>query len=146
MEYLKKVNLDDRPNAYPKQLSGGMQQRVAIARTLAMKPPIVLMDEPFGALDAQTRTEMQQMLLQLWAAEKSHIIFITHDITEALLLADRVIVLSPRPAQIVGDLQVPFTRPRAASLMHEDRFVNLSQELLQLLKKAPTSGQIRVSV
>ena len=146
MEYLKKVNLDDRPNAYPKQLSGGMQQRVAIARTLAMKPPIVLMDEPFGALDAQTRTEMQQMLLQLWVAEKSHIIFITHDITEALLLADRVIVLSPRPAQIVGDLQVPFTRPRAASLMHEDRFVNLSQELLQLLKKAPTSGQIRVSV
>ena len=88
-----------------------MQQRVAIARTLAIKPPIMLMDEPFGALDAQTRTEMQQMLLQLWEEEKNFIIFVTHDITEALLLADRVIVFSPRPARILKDMRVPFALP-----------------------------------
>ncbi len=97
MEYLKKVGLAKRWNAYPKELSGGMQQRVAIARTLAIKPAIVLMDEPFGALDAQTRSEMQQMLLKLWEAEKNTIIFVTHDITEAVLLGDRVIVFPTSP-------------------------------------------------
>lgn len=146
MEYLKKVGLEDRANAYPKELSGGMQQRVAIARTLAMRPPIVLMDEPFGALDAQTRTEMQQMVSKLWTEEKNVIVFITHDITEALLLADRVIVFSPRPAQIIHDMQVPFARPRQSSLVYEEQFVNLSQALLQLLKKTPTSGRVSVSV
>jgi NitT/TauT family transport system ATP-binding protein len=145
-EYLEKVGLGDRLNAYPKELSGGMQQRVAIARTLAVKPPIVLMDEPFGALDAQTRAEMQQMLLQLWAEEKNLIVFITHDITEALLLADRVIVFSPRPAQIIHDLRVPFPRPRAATITHDAQFINLSEALLQLLKRTPTGGQVRVSV
>src|ERR1044071_9688114 len=97
MEYLTKVGLEDRWNAYPKQLSGGMKQRVAIARTLAIKPPIVLMDEPFGALDAQTRSEMQQMVLKLWEEEKNTIIFVTHDITEAVLLADRVILFNSLP-------------------------------------------------
>lgn len=145
-EYLKKVGLGDRLDARPRQLSGGMQQRVAIARTLALRPPIVLMDEPFGALDAQTRADMQQMLLDLWNEEKNLILFITHDITEALLLADRVVVFSPRPAQIVYDMKVPFTRPRPAELAHEDAFINLSQQLLQLLKKTPTGGQVRVSV
>jgi NitT/TauT family transport system ATP-binding protein len=145
-EYLEKVGLGDRVNAYPKELSGGMQQRVAIARTLAMKPPIVLMDEPFGALDAQTRAEMQQMLLQLWSDEKNLILFITHDITEALLLADRVIVLSACPAKIVHDLQVPFPRPRPPSLTREPQFLNVSEALLQLLKRTPTGGQVRVSV
>src|SRR5205085_1689982 len=86
MEYLRKVDLADRCDAMPKQLSGGMQQRVAIARTLAMRLPIVLMDEPFGALDAQTRSDMQQMVLDLWDEEKNTIIFVTHDISEALLL------------------------------------------------------------
>jgi NitT/TauT family transport system ATP-binding protein len=145
-EYLNKVGLEDRLTARTKELSGGMQQRVAIARTLAMKPPIVLMDEPFGALDAQTRAEMQQMLLQLWTEEKNLILFVTHDITEALLLSDRIIVFSPRPAEIVQDLPVPFPRPRPPSLVREEMFVNLSQALLQLLKKTPTSGQVRVSV
>jgi len=145
-EYLNKVGLGDRLKAFPKQLSGGMQQRVAIARTLAMKPPIVLMDEPFGALDAQTRAGMQQMLSELWAEEKNLIIFITHDITEALLLADRILVFSPCPAQIIQDLPVPFARPRQPSLVFDEQFINLNQALLQLLKKTPTSGQIRVSV
>jgi NitT/TauT family transport system ATP-binding protein len=98
-EYLDKVGLQDRLNARPKQLSGGMQQRVAIARTLVLKPKIVLMDEPFGALDAQTRAEMQKMLLTLWEEEQSLIIFVTHDINEALLLADDIVVFPPRPVQ-----------------------------------------------
>jgi NitT/TauT family transport system ATP-binding protein len=144
--YLGKVGLGDRENAFPKELSGGMQQRVAIARALAMKLPIVLMDEPFGALDAQTRAEMQQMLLALWEEEKNTVLFITHDITEALLLADRVIVLSPRPARIIYDLRVPFPRPRPATLAHEEAFINVGQTLIQLLKKSPTSGSVRVSV
>jgi NitT/TauT family transport system ATP-binding protein len=146
MEYLKKVGLGDRASARPKELSGGMQQRVAIARTLAMKLPIVLMDEPFGALDAQTRSEMQQMLLDLWAEEKNLIVFITHDITEALLLADRIVVLSPRPATVIKDIRVPFPRPRAASLVREEAFMDLSQALLELLKSTPGGGQVRVSV
>jgi NitT/TauT family transport system ATP-binding protein len=145
-EYLEKVGLGDRGSARPKELSGGMQQRVAIARTLAMKLPIVLMDEPFGALDAQTRSEMQQMLLDLWAEEKNLIVFITHDITEALLLADRIVVLSPRPATVIKDIRVPFPRPRAASLVREETFMDLSQALLELLKSSPGGGQVRVSV
>lgn len=145
-KYLENVGLEDRLGARPKHLSGGMQQRVAIARTLAMKPEIVLMDEPFGALDAQTRAEMQQMLLELWTQERNLIIFITHDITEALMLGDRIVVFSPRPARIVFDMEVPFSRPRPPELAHEEPFINLSQRLLQLLRKTPTSGQVRVSV
>jgi NitT/TauT family transport system ATP-binding protein len=146
IDYLKKVGLGDRLAAYPHELSGGMKQRVAIARALATRPKILLMDEPFGALDAQTRVEMQGLLTALWQAEQNTVIFITHDISEALLLADRIIVLSPRPAQIIHDMIVPFPRPRASSLVFAEEFINLSQALLQLLKKAPTSGQVRVSV
>ena len=146
LEYLEKVGLRDRQGARPRELSGGMQQRVAIARTLAMKPPIVLMDEPFGALDAQTRSEMQQMLLRLWSAERNLIVFITHDITEALLLADRIVVLSPRPATIIRDIKIPFPRPRDPSLVRQQVFMDLSQALLELLKSSSGSGQVRVSV
>ena len=89
---------------------------------------------------------MQQMLLQLWEEEKNIILFVTHDITEALLIADRVIVFSPRPAQIVHDMIVPFARPRLPSLTHERQFIELSQSLLEMLKKTPESGQVRVSV
>jgi len=120
-----------------------MQQRVAIARTLALKPPIVLMDEPFGALDAQTRAEMQQMILQLWKEEKDIVVvvFVTHDITEALLLADRIIVLPPAPAdRIVTDLSVPFPRPRLPSLVHEKPFLEESEKLLQALMQSTRGG------
>jgi len=96
MHYLEKVGLADRAYAFPKELSGGMKQRVAIARALAMKPKLILMDEPFGALDANIREEMQQMLLNIWAEERNTIFFITHDITEAILLADRIVVMSAR--------------------------------------------------
>jgi NitT/TauT family transport system ATP-binding protein len=139
--YLQKVGLSDRLDAYPKQLSGGMQQRVAIARTLAMKPPIVLMDEPFGALDAQTRSDMQQMLLHLWADEKNLILFVTHDISEALLLADRVVLFSPSPGRVIFDDRVPFPRPRDPSLTLDTGFLQLSQRLLLLLKKPPATEE-----
>ena len=135
VHYLERVGLGDRLHAYPKELSGGMQQRVAIARTLAVRPPIVLMDEPFGALDAQTRSEMQQMLLELWEEEKNTVIFVTHDITEALLLADRILMFSARPAHIARDVCVPFPRPRSASLSRDVGFLQLSAELLQLLRR-----------
>jgi len=134
-EYLGKVDLADFTDAYPDELSGGMQQRVAIARTLAMKRPIVLMDEPFGALDAQTRADMQQMLIQLWEEEKNTIVFVTHDITEALLLADRIIIFSPRPARIVRDMTVPFGPERPPGIVHEPPFVECAEGLRRLLQK-----------
>jgi NitT/TauT family transport system ATP-binding protein len=145
-QYLNKVGLRDRIHAYPTQLSGGMQQRVAIARTLAIRPPIVLMDEPFGALDAQTRSEMQQMLLSLWREEKNTIIFVTHDITEALLLADRVIMFSARPAQVVLDELITFGRPRPTSLAYQDQFISMSGALLERLKNVSKSGEVRVTI
>jgi NitT/TauT family transport system ATP-binding protein len=140
MEYLRKVGLADRWKAYPKELSGGMQQRVAIARTLAIKPPIVLMDEPFGALDAQTRSEMQQMLMDIWDEEKNTIIFVTHDITEALLLGDRVVVFPSRP--ITGnsfhdgtkDLDTVFGHKRPPDLPRTKKFADLAEELRQVLR------------
>lgn len=146
LECLEKVGLADRAKARPKELSGGMQQRVAIARTLAIKPPIVLMDEPFGALDAQTRAEMQQMLLRLWQDEKNLVIFVTHDITEALLLADRILLFSPRPAKIIHDMKVPFARPRDPSLCFQPEFVEITHSLLEMLKSHPNGGQVRISV
>ena len=133
-EYLRKVELEKRARAFQNELSGGMQQRIAIARTLALKRPIILMDEPFGALDAQTRGDMQQMLLQLWEAEKNTIVFVTHDITEALLLADRIIVFSPRPARIIFDLTVPFAFERPPELVHTPEFVGWAKELRELLR------------
>jgi NitT/TauT family transport system ATP-binding protein len=136
-EYLSKVDLADFACSYPEQLSGGMQQRVAIARTLAMKRPIVLMDEPFGALDAQTRADMQQMLIGLWESEKNTIVFVTHDITEALLLADRIIVFSPRPARIIRNMEVPFGPARPPEIVHGKQFVDCAEELRQLLQKRP---------
>lgn len=132
-DYLSQVGLGDRLNAYPRELSGGMQQRVAIARTLAMQPKIVLMDEPFGALDAQTRIEMQHMLLKLWQREKNIIVFVTHDINEALLLADRILVFSARPAQIIRDEKIAFGRPRATEQLYSPEFMALSKQLLEEL-------------
>ena len=138
-EYLDKVGLGDRAQAFHRELSGGMQQRVAIARTLAMQRPIVLMDEPFGALDAQTREDMQQMLLKLWIAEQNTIVFVTHDISEALLLADRIIVFSQRPGRIVQDILVPFSLERSPEVIHSKEFSEYSKELRQLLRK-PRNG------
>jgi NitT/TauT family transport system ATP-binding protein len=139
-DYLERVGLGDRLQALPRELSGGMQQRVAIARTLAVKPPIVLMDEPFGALDAQTRADMQQLLIKVWREEGNLVIFVTHDITEALLLADRIVVLSARPARVLEDLEVPFSRPRSPALVRDEQFLRLAEHLFELLRPSPPAG------
>jgi NitT/TauT family transport system ATP-binding protein len=133
-------------NSYPETLSGGMQQRVAIARTLALRPAVILMDEPFGALDAQTRSEMQQLLLKMWEETASTILFVTHDVEEAVYLADRIFIMSAHPGTIVEDVQVPFDRPRDLSLKERNEFHELQNYVLGRLRKAPGNGQVRVSV
>lgn len=145
-QLVQAVGLDGFENAYPETLSGGMQQRVAIARTLALRPSVILMDEPFGALDAQTRGEMQQLLLKVWDETASTILFVTHDVEEAIYLADRIFIMSAHPGTIVEDVQVPFDRPRDLSLKQRNEFHDLQNYVLGRLRKAPGNGQVRVSV
>lgn len=143
---LKAVGLTEFAGVYPETLSGGMQQRVAIARTLALRPSVILMDEPFGALDAQTRSEMQQLLLQIWDETACTILFVTHDVEEAVYLADRIFIMSSHPGTIVEDVQVPFDRPRDLGLKEKGEFHDLQHYVLGSLKRAPGSGHVRVSV
>jgi NitT/TauT family transport system ATP-binding protein len=110
---LELVNLSGFGNKYPWQLSGGMQQRASIARALSFDPDLLLMDEPFGALDAQTRGKLQDELLQIWEQQRTTVLFVTHSIDEALLLADRILVFTPRPGRIAADIKVDLPRPRA---------------------------------
>jgi ABC-type nitrate/sulfonate/bicarbonate transport system ATPase subunit len=145
-QLVQDIGLSGFENAYPEMLSGGMQQRVAIARTLALRPSIVLMDEPFGALDAQTRSEMQQLLLKVWDETASTILFVTHDVEEAVYLADRIFIMSAHPGTIIEDVQVPFERPRELSLKERNEFHELQNYVLARLRRAPGNGQVRVSV
>lgn len=119
--YLEIMGLSDYRHHLPAEISGGMKQRVALARVLILNPQLLLMDEPFGALDAQTREDMQYLLLSLWKQFARTIIFVTHDINEAILLADRILILSERPGRITTDIRVPLTRPRRTedNLFHE---------------------------
>jgi NitT/TauT family transport system ATP-binding protein len=112
MAYLERVGLVDFADHYPHELSVGMRQRLGIGRAIVMDAPLLLMDEPFGALDAQTRRHMQGELLGIWAADRRTVVFVTHDIEEAVLLGDRVVVMSGRPGRILADIDVPFARPR----------------------------------
>lgn len=112
MKYIKMVDLEDFANHYPKELSGGMKQRVAIARAYAVNPSVLLMDEPFGALDAQTRTQLQEELLQTWQKEKKTCFFITHDVDEAIILGQKVIIMSARPGRIKEVVPVDIAYPR----------------------------------
>jgi NitT/TauT family transport system ATP-binding protein len=145
-QLIQDIGLSGFENAYPETLSGGMQQRVAIARTLALRPAVILMDEPFGALDAQTRSEMQQLLLKVWEETASTILFVTHDVEEAIYLADRIFVMSAHPGTIVEDVQVPFDRPRSLDLKQRNEFHELQNYVLGRLRRAPGNGQVRVSV
>jgi NitT/TauT family transport system ATP-binding protein len=145
-QLIREIGLSGFENAYPETLSGGMQQRVAIARTLALRPSVILMDEPFGALDAQTRSEMQQLLLKVWDETASTILFVTHDVEEAIYLADRIFIMSAHPGTIVEDVQVPFDRPRDLGLKQRNEFHDLQNYVLGRLRKAPGNGQVRVSV
>ena len=112
MEYVKMFDLSGFENRYPRELSGGMQQRVAIARTLITNPRVVLMDEPFGSLDSQTRNDLQEFLLQLWQKRGETIIFVTHNVDEAVFLSDQIVVLSSRPGRIIEQFEVDCPRPR----------------------------------
>lgn len=145
-QLIQAVGLSGFEKAYPETLSGGMQQRVAIARTLALRPAVILMDEPFGALDAQTRSEMQQLLLRVWQETASTILFVTHDVEEAIYLADRIFIMSAHPGTIVEDVQVPFDRPRDLDLKQRNEFHELQNYVLGRLRRAPGSGQVRVSI
>ncbi|MBI2214126.1 MAG: ABC transporter ATP-binding protein [Acidobacteria bacterium] len=132
-KYLEEVGLADFAERYPKDLSGGMKQRVAIARTLINKPRVVLMDEPFGALDPQTRWGMQSLLLDVSRHEDNTTLFVTHDVSEAVYLADSVYVLSARPASILHRVDVPFFRSRDAGLKSTREFREVEEQLLDLL-------------
>ena len=143
---IQAVGLSGFEKAYPETLSGGMQQRVAIARTLALRPQIILMDEPFGALDAQTRADMQRLLLDVWSESVSTILFVTHDVEEAVYLADRIFVMSGRPGTIVEDIPVPFDRPRQPEMKQRPEFRELQDYVLACLRRAPGHGQVRVSI
>jgi NitT/TauT family transport system ATP-binding protein len=145
-QLIQDIGLSGFESAYPETLSGGMQQRVAIARTLALRPAVILMDEPFGALDAQTRSEMQLLLLKVWDETASTILFVTHDVEEAIYLADRIFVMSAHPGTIVEDVQVPFDRPRSLDLKQRNEFHEMQNYVLGRLRRAPGSGQVRVSV
>lgn len=122
-QWLALVGLDKFENSYPHQLSGGMKQRAAIARALANEPRILLMDEPFGALDPQTRQQMQAYLLQIWKNVDITIFFITHDLDEAIFLSDRILVLDPRPGRVRGIVEVPVPRPRNHDQLREPEFL-----------------------
>jgi NitT/TauT family transport system ATP-binding protein len=127
--YLALVGLSDYENYYPGQLSGGMQQRVGIARALVVEPEILLLDEPFGALDAQTRLVMQDELERIWLEHRRTTLLVTHDIEEAVYLADRVVCISPGPGRVAKIIDVPFTRPRSQGVRVLPEFAALKSEL-----------------
>lgn len=133
-EILALVGLSGFENFHPSQLSGGMQQRVEIARVLINHPHVLLMDEPFSALDALTRAKMHDVLLDIWTKIPTTTLFVTHDIDEALFLADRVIMMSARPGRVIEDIRVPFARPRHPELVTELEFARLKRHFLELLR------------
>jgi len=135
--FIKLVGLNGFERHYPSELSGGMQQRVNLARALAADPVVLLMDEPFAALDAQTREFMQSELLKIWAKAQKTVLFITHQINEAIYLADRVAVMSARPGRVKDIFQVPFGRPRTLSLKRDPAFLQLEDKIWQLIEEEP---------
>jgi NitT/TauT family transport system ATP-binding protein len=134
-QIIEQVGLRGFEASYPAELSGGMRQRVGIARVLIMEPRVLLMDEPFGSLDAQTRSLMQELLLELWQRHQQTVLFITHDIEEALLLADRVCVMTARPGRIKKSIPVPMPRPRSIELTLSPEFNALRREVLDLIRE-----------
>ena len=148
MKYLKMVELEKFADSYPKELSGGMKQRVAIARAYAMNPEVLLMDEPFGALDAQTRTQLQTELLKAWQEEHKTCFFVTHDIEEAIVLATRVVIMSARPGRIkeVVDIDIPYPRDQETKMSERfkmcirDRFWRMEQ--IQRGRRCALNGRI----
>ncbi|EPQ1627271.1 ATP-binding cassette domain-containing protein [Acinetobacter baumannii] len=136
------VGLKGFEHKFPAELSGGMQQRVEIARVLINQPRILLMDEPFGALDAQTRLKMQMLLLEIWQEIQTSVLFITHDIDEALFLADRVLIMSHRPGRIIEEIPLKFERPRDVELVTSSEFTAIKKHCIQTLKEATQQEEL----
>jgi NitT/TauT family transport system ATP-binding protein len=135
---LEETGLGGFEKAYPRELSGGMQQRASIVRALAQDPAVLLMDEPFGALDAFTRDEMNLLLLRLWSESGKTIVFVTHNISEAIFLADRVVVLTPRPGRLARIYEIELPRPRTIEMTFEPAFISLIQKIKETVE---TGGQ-----
>jgi len=133
--YIEKIGLKGFENAYPRELSGGMKQRVAIARALANDPEVLLMDEPFGALDAQTRTVMQELLLDVWDESHKTIIFVTHDVEEAVFIGDTIYVMSARPGRIKERIEVTLPPKRTYDLKLSDEFLRIKKDVLALIRE-----------
>ncbi|MBP6748400.1 MAG: ATP-binding cassette domain-containing protein [Xanthomonadaceae bacterium] len=146
MHMLEAVGLAEKAKLRPSQLSGGQNQRIALARALVLKPRILLMDEPFGALDAQTREGMQRLLVDLYREHPCLIVFVTHDVTEALLLGDRVVVLSTQPARIADDFEIRTPKPRDGGWLRMPEAVALEQRILSRLHQTAGRGNVRVTV
>ncbi|SJN12396.1 ABC-type nitrate/sulfonate/bicarbonate transport system, ATPase component [Leucobacter sp. 7(1)] len=137
-ELLELVGLTDFASYFPSQISGGMRQRTSVARALADDGNVLLMDEPFGALDEQTRVALQQELLRIWEQTSKSVLFITHSVDEALTLADRVVVMSHRPGRIIADIEIPFGRPRDIKELRRDpRYGEITVQLWDLLEQQP---------
>ncbi|MDF2998091.1 MAG: transporter related protein [Xanthobacteraceae bacterium] len=134
-DYIDLVHLTGFENSYPSQLSGGMQQRAAIARTLAIDPRILLMDEPFGALDAQTRRVMQEELRAIWRRTRKTVVFVTHDVQEAVFLADRISIMSARPGRIQHIIDVDLPKDRGEEILEDQRFIQLSEQIWRLVRE-----------
>jgi NitT/TauT family transport system ATP-binding protein len=135
LEFMKRVRLDGFENYYPHELSGGMRQRVALARAFLTNPDILLMDEPFGSLDAQTRIILQEELLNIWRTEQKTVLFVTHDIDEAILLSDRVLVLTDRPGKIQEIIEIPLGRPRDLKIKDTPTFIEIRWHIWKLLEQ-----------
>jgi NitT/TauT family transport system ATP-binding protein len=133
-ELLAMVGLDGFTGAYPYELSGGMRQRVAICRALLHEPPLLLMDEPFGALDALTRDQLQIDLLRLWSKQKMTVVFVTHSIAEAVFLSDRIVVMSPRPGRIEEIITIDLPRPRRLALRESAEFFDYNKRVTSVFK------------
>lgn len=146
MDWLELVGLSEFSDLYPHQLSGGMKQRVAIARALATRPRILLMDEPFGALDAQTRAQMQSYLLQIWESIDITIIFITHDLEEAIYLADRILVLGSSSNQLQEIVEIPVSRPRKPDQFLSSEFLSTKKHLEDLINPEKRSTAKKISI
>ena len=142
-ELLAEVGLKGFENHYPKMLSHGMRQRCALARTFCLDSPVMLMDEPFGALDAQTKLQLEDLLLRLWGEHRRTVVFITHDLAEAVALSDRVIVMSARPGRIIADMRIELQRPRSVrALQHDKHFLEIYAHVWEKLEEGLGSAEV----